>query len=180
MFENFYNYLNRYMYWTDWGKLPKIQRADMDGSNRTVLVDKNLGWPNGIVIDKQSQRIVWADAKMEVIESSDLNGGNRRVIISNVNHPYGLTITDRHIYWTDWQKMAIFKADKDTGSNLLVIRRTLPGLMDLQAVIRSPDGKSIVITIQLTCKDVTDLERQSRVRVIYIWHFDFVMVAFSY
>ncbi|CAC5368751.1 LRP4 [Mytilus coruscus] len=35
--------------------------------------------------------------------------------------------------------MAIFKADKDTGSNLLVIRRTLPGLMDLQAVIRSPD-----------------------------------------
>ncbi|XP_076114053.1 low-density lipoprotein receptor-related protein 4-like [Mytilus galloprovincialis] len=132
-------YEKGYMYWTDWGKLPKIQRADMDGSNRTVLVDKNLGWPNGIVIDKQSQRIVWADAKMEVIESSDLNGGNRRVIISNVNHPYGLTITERHIYWTDWQKMAIFKADKDTGSNLLVIRRTLPGLMDLQAVIRSPD-----------------------------------------
>lgn len=133
------------MYWTDWGRFPKIQRADMDGSNRTVIIDKNLVWPNGIIIDKQSHRLIWADARMEIIESADLDGNNRRILVTNVNHPFGLTIAGRHIYWTDWQKLAIFKADKDTGSNVVIIRRTLPGLMDIQAVVRSPDGKEIMI-----------------------------------
>lgn len=141
LFEKSFIDIFSYMYWTDWGRYPKIQRADMDGSNRTVLIDNNLGWPNGIVIDKESKRIIWADARMEVIESSDLEGHNRRVLVSNVNHPYGLTIAFRYMYWTDWQKMAIFKADKDTGSNVSIIRRSLPGLMDLHSVIRTPDGR---------------------------------------
>ena len=54
------------MFWTDWGKVPKIERADMDGHNRTVVVSKNLGWPNGLSIDHSTARIIWADARTEV------------------------------------------------------------------------------------------------------------------
>ena len=54
------------MFWTDWGKEPRIEKASMDGSGRIPIVRTNLGWPNGITIDKQSARIVWADAKIEV------------------------------------------------------------------------------------------------------------------
>lgn len=56
----------RLMFWTDWGMEAKIERAAMDGSRRTVIVRSNIGWPNGLAIDKQLSRIVWADAKTEV------------------------------------------------------------------------------------------------------------------
>ena len=37
----------RRMYWTDWGATPKIERASLDGTQREVLVDTGLTWPNG-------------------------------------------------------------------------------------------------------------------------------------
>ena len=59
-------YIIRYIYFTDWGKNPQIERAWMDGQNRKVLIDRDLGWPNGLVIDKPTGRMIWADANMEV------------------------------------------------------------------------------------------------------------------
>ena len=38
------------MYWTDWGFQHKIEKAGLDGSNRKVLVDYDLYWPNGLTI----------------------------------------------------------------------------------------------------------------------------------
>lgn len=60
------NLFIRYLYFTDWGKNPRIERAWMDGQNRKVLIDRDLGWPNGLVIDKPTRRMIWADARMEV------------------------------------------------------------------------------------------------------------------
>ena len=54
------------MFWTDWGKEPKIGRAQLDGSSQTTLVDKDIIWPNGLTVDKPSKRIFWADARTEV------------------------------------------------------------------------------------------------------------------
>ncbi|XP_062576146.1 low-density lipoprotein receptor-related protein 4-like isoform X3 [Saccostrea cucullata] len=123
-----------YLYFTDWGVNPRIERAWMDGQNRKVLIDHDLGWPNGLVIDKLTSRIIWADARMEVIGSADLNGGNRRLLVKGVKHPYGLTVFGNYIYWTDWQKNSILKADKYTGSDVVTLRYNLSGLMDIHAV----------------------------------------------
>jgi len=54
-----------------------------------------------------------------------------------VQHPYGLTLLDSYIYWTDWQTRSIHRADKDTGANVILVRANLPGLMDIQAVDRA-------------------------------------------
>lgn len=64
-------------------------------------------------------------------------GRNRRILVSPVQHPYGLTLLGAHIYWTDWQTRKIQRADKDTGANVIVVRDNLPGLMDIQAVDRT-------------------------------------------
>lgn len=56
------------MYWTDWGEVPKIERADLDGTERLVLVNTSLGWPNGLALDYQERRIYWGDAKTDKIE----------------------------------------------------------------------------------------------------------------
>ncbi|NIG60862.1 low-density lipoprotein receptor-related protein 4 [Pontoporia blainvillei] len=126
-----------FMYWTDWGENAKLERSGMDGSDRTVLISNNLGWPNGLTVDKASSQLLWADAHTERIEAADLNGASRHTLVSPVQHPYGLTLLDSYIYWTDWQTRSIHRADKGTGGNVILVRSNLPGLMDIQAVDRA-------------------------------------------
>lgn len=74
---------------------------------------------------------------LQRIEAADLNGASRHTLVSPVQHPYGLTLLDSYIYWTDWQTRSIHRADKGTGGNVILVRSNLPGLMDIQAVDRA-------------------------------------------
>lgn len=56
------------MYWTDWGEHPKIERANLDGTERLVLLNSSLGWPNGLAIDYAAGKLYWGDAKTDKIE----------------------------------------------------------------------------------------------------------------
>lgn len=60
------------MYWTDWGEMPKIERANLDGTDRVVLLNTSLGWPNGLAIDYVAGKLYWGDAKTDKIEVSQL------------------------------------------------------------------------------------------------------------
>jgi sugar lactone lactonase YvrE len=71
------------IYWTDWGSTPRIERASMNGKDRKAIHDTSLFWPNGLTIDYAGNKLYWADAKHHVIESSDLDGANRRTIIDH-------------------------------------------------------------------------------------------------
>ena len=67
-----------WLFWSDWGENPRIERAGMDGSHRSVIVDKSVRWPNGIALDLASDRIYWVDAKLNLVGSADLDGANSR------------------------------------------------------------------------------------------------------
>ena len=69
------------MYWSDWGVHAKIERSWMDGSSRQVLVKEDIGWPNGIALDVDEQTLYWCDAKTDRIESINVDGTNRKVIM---------------------------------------------------------------------------------------------------
>ncbi len=45
------------MYWSDWGSNPKIERANVDGTERITLVETDIQWPNGIAIDFAGMRL---------------------------------------------------------------------------------------------------------------------------
>ncbi|KAA8596152.1 hypothetical protein FQN60_011443 [Etheostoma spectabile] len=75
------------IYWTDWGNTPRIEYANMDGSNRQVIADTHLFWPNGLTIDYAGHRMYWVDAKHHVIERADLDGRNRKAVISQGKLP---------------------------------------------------------------------------------------------
>ena len=111
------------MYWTDWGSNPKIEQAAMDGSSRRSVITGNLGWPNGLTIDRSTNRLYWADAKLDKIEVSDLTGANRRLIVSSAAdiHPFGLTLYQGMLYWTDWNNQSISRLDLSNGNKEMVI-----------------------------------------------------------
>ena len=81
------------IYWSDWGDDAKIERANLDGSARVVLVNTLLGWPNGLTIDYNERQIYWGDAKLDRIETCRLDGSDRHVVVSSdLPHIFGLTL----------------------------------------------------------------------------------------
>lgn len=49
----------------------------MDGTNRSVIVEDKITWPNGLTLDFINDRIYWADAREDYIEFASLDGTNR-------------------------------------------------------------------------------------------------------
>ena len=108
------------MYWTDWGEPAKIERASMDGTRREVLTDQDLVWPNGLTIDYVEQRIYWADAFLDKIEYSFVDGTVRIPLETSQNgidHPFAITLENNLVFWTERDVVAIFSTHKTEGAN---------------------------------------------------------------
>ncbi|XP_037297516.1 LOW QUALITY PROTEIN: low-density lipoprotein receptor-related protein 4 [Manduca sexta] len=123
-----------YLYWSDWGESPNIERSFLDGSQRKVIVQQDLGFPNGLTIDYRDRRLYWTDALKERIDTSDLSGQHRVQLVPEAKNPFGMTYFKDYIYWTDWYKKTVMRADKRTGKNITVIRSDLEMAMEIKAV----------------------------------------------
>ncbi|XP_028025930.1 low-density lipoprotein receptor-related protein 6 [Bombyx mandarina] len=102
------------MFWTDWGEIPKIERAGMNGdpATRKVIVRDNIFWPNGITVDYNNSLIYWVDAKLQFVDVIDFNGEKRkRVVKGGLVYPFALTFSNDKLYWTDWQNWSIYTWD---------------------------------------------------------------------
>ena len=75
------------MYWTDWGRSARIERAYMSGVGRLAIVSSSLRWPNGLAIDFSEQELYWTDAGLDKIERSNLDGSYRQVILWIMSFP---------------------------------------------------------------------------------------------
>ena len=137
----------RYMFWTDWGQNPKIERATLNGEGRTTIVSSGLVWPNDVVIDFSSNQLFWVDGSLAKVETADYNGQNRRLIFrSNGTHPFGVSVLSNTLYVTDWVLMrGLLKIDKNIG--ILFDRDVVPGQpMGVAVYDRStqPQGETLV------------------------------------
>ena len=117
------NVPNRYIFWTDWGDVAKIERASMDGKDRTVLIDTGLQWPNAITLDYQTKTLYWADAFLDKIESSDTNGLFRTLLTDSdlILHPFAITIFNNTLYWSDWTYNLIVTAHISRPNNISAV-----------------------------------------------------------
>jgi len=74
----------------------------MDGTSRTTLHSTSLGFPSGLTLDYTTQTLYWIDAARLRIESSGVDGSNRRTVTTvNANNPWGIVIYSGNLYWTD-------------------------------------------------------------------------------
>ncbi|XP_030029446.1 very low-density lipoprotein receptor isoform X6 [Manduca sexta] len=141
------NPIDGWMYWTDWGQVPKIERAGMDGSHRQTIVSYDVKWPNGLTLDLVRKRVYWVDAKMNTISSCNYDGSGRRLILYSTDvlrHPFSITTFEDFVYWTDWDKTAVYRANKFNGKDVEAITSTHtlqnPMVIHVYHPYRQPDG----------------------------------------
>ena len=121
------------MYWTNWNNNPKIEKAEMTGKKRVVIVSVRLQQPNGLTLDQDKNRLYWVDASYHVLEYLDLNLNNRVTLISSYDvlaSPFGLTLLGDTLYWTDTRDRAVYQANVE-DSNVTVLFTGTGELMDI-------------------------------------------------
>ena len=91
----------------------------MDGTSREALHNTSLVWPNAITVDYDTQTLYWADAMLDKIEASDVDGSNRKVVTENfIFHPFDITFYNGTLYWTDWLTDSILRTRISTPDDV--------------------------------------------------------------
>lgn len=96
----------------------------MDGTNRSVIINTKIYWPNGLTLDIPNQRIYFADSKLDYIDFCYYNGSGRQQVLAGSHyllHPHSLTLFEDTLYWTDRQLNRVLSAHKFKGSNQTVV-----------------------------------------------------------
>jgi len=76
------------VYWCD-AKMDRIEMSNMDGSERSILLDQNLPHPFGFTL--LGSRIYWTDWQDRNIQSANkYNGRDRQIIVSHLNNLMGI------------------------------------------------------------------------------------------
>ncbi|KFV99498.1 Low-density lipoprotein receptor-related protein 1, partial [Eurypyga helias] len=123
------------VFFTDYGQIPKVERCDMDGQNRTKLVDSKIVFPHGITLDLVNRLVYWADAYLDYIEVVDYEGKNRHTIIQGIliEHLYGLTVFENYLYATNsdnanaQQKTSVIRVNRFNSTEYQVVTRVDKG-----------------------------------------------------
>ncbi|KTF93084.1 hypothetical protein cypCar_00007596 [Cyprinus carpio] len=120
----------RYLFFSDWDTLngePGLERAYMDGTNRYGIIRTKLGWPAGITLDLETKRVYWVDSRYDYIETTTYDGLHRKTVVhggSVIPHPFAITLFEHSVYYTDWTKMAVMKANKYSDNSPQELYRT--------------------------------------------------------
>ncbi|CAB3367800.1 Hypothetical predicted protein [Cloeon dipterum] len=114
----------RWLFWTDWGENPRVERVGMDGSNRSTIINTKIYWPNGLTLDIATKRVYFADSKLDFIDFCYYNGSGRQQVLAGSHyllHPHSLALFEDTLYWTDRQLNRVSSAHKYKGTNQTVV-----------------------------------------------------------
>ncbi|XP_022081143.1 prolow-density lipoprotein receptor-related protein 1-like isoform X3 [Acanthaster planci] len=104
------------IYWTDVGDDsigPRIEKANLDGTNRVTLINDNIVWPQAVILDNAAVNLYWCDGELNTIERTNLLGNNREVLINLTIyapiHPFDLALYNDYMYWSDVFKESLIR-----------------------------------------------------------------------
>lgn len=108
---------NSFIYWANSNsESPSIERSNLDGSDRTIVVGENLYEPVAVAIDHAQQKLYWIDDVEGIhykIERSNLDGSERELLVhSKHQQPAYLAVDNESMYWSDWVYSAVWTMPK--------------------------------------------------------------------
>ena len=129
------------LFWTDRGFPPKIESSNLDGSGRKDIVKEDIVWPNGLAIDYPNSRLYWADTKKKTIETVDLHGKDRHVVIqfndtSGTMAPYMVEVFEDDLFISFYRNYTVMKVSKFRSNphsleDAVILFRTLQPIGDI-------------------------------------------------
>ena len=75
----------RYLFWSDVGSLPKIERSTLSGTGRKTIMSQGIVYPMTSDIDIASSMLYWVDSIRDSLERSNL-AGTKRATIKRLSH----------------------------------------------------------------------------------------------
>lgn len=69
------------MFVTEWGSAaPLLERARLDGTKRTKLVEQKIVYPFGVAVDLPREEVYWVDTYLDVVERIRYDGSRRTTV----------------------------------------------------------------------------------------------------
>jgi len=115
------------MYWTDISTA-QIERASMDGNNRTVLHSTGISNAYALTLDYANQFLYWANEGYNRIERSRVDGSGRTVLGTYYYRytPFTITYYNGRLYWADTYYDTIYSTP-NTSVSVTSVRTSLGG-----------------------------------------------------
>ncbi|MBN3319690.1 LRP1B protein, partial [Atractosteus spatula] len=132
------------LFFTDYGNIAKVERCNMDGTNRTGIVGYKTEQPTAITLDLVKKLVYWADVYLDYIEVVDYNGKNRHTVIQGrqVAYLYGLTLFEDFLYAT--------RLEPTKGNKVDILRINRFNSTDIQTLTSMENSRVIHVYHKLT------------------------------
>ncbi|XP_042911694.2 very low-density lipoprotein receptor [Parasteatoda tepidariorum] len=118
---------NGIMFWSIWNVFARsqwgiIERADLDGSERVVIVTNDLYFPSCVTVDEVTERIYWADLKTFVVEFADFEGRQRKILLEKGQYkPLSMAIFEDYLFFSNYDNNTIYRCDKFIGEDCIPV-----------------------------------------------------------
>ena len=122
------------MFWSDVGLVPKIEVANLNGTDRKVLVQSDLFWPTGVAIDPITDRLYWCDMKKNQVETVYTDGTDRQVVLSSsqltgeFSAPYSIDVFEDYLYIVTRDGTAFKWSKFGHGYPMKLVSTNVPGV----------------------------------------------------
>lgn len=117
------------LYFSD-ATLDKIERCEYDGTRRYVSEqhsEMHFSCMYGCIMEFFVLLLVLGKTRQGIVTVALLFFFPLQVVLENEPvHPFGLAVYGDYIFWTDWVRRAVLRADKYTGGDMKVLRADIP------------------------------------------------------
>ncbi|XP_061641893.1 uncharacterized protein nid2a isoform X2 [Phyllopteryx taeniolatus] len=97
------------VYWTDLSARTINRALMVPGAEPEILINSNLVSPEGLAVDVNRRLMFWVDSNPDLIERSNLDGSDRRMLFDkDLVNPRAIIVVSStgSLYWTDWNREA--------------------------------------------------------------------------
>jgi low density lipoprotein-related protein 2 len=144
----------KYLYWIVQGQFAKLERSNLDGSNRTTLISAEILSPTDLYVEPRSGDVYWSDNIKDRVEKCDWDGKNRVVVKqTQMPNPKSIFVYEGQLFYGDLRQRSVFSYNMSYTNNTSLLLKKLRGQMwaDLQEVVVFSEKSQPIDGVSSSC-----------------------------